>query len=215
MTLPSGGMPPDLHADWSSLEFVFRAFPSSRAQRQVWREMSQSIHQRLLQRGHMGLPALLPGLVHARLATALLAAGYRRRAQLANQSILCLGCHAGLEIRILKDFNAGDVRGVEIRSEVITEAVACGLIAQDDVWIGDFWDFLKSGYCGVWDEIVVLAPEQLSLAQLWPLAQESLLPGGHLVVVAQPSDVMDIPVGAAHGSAMEGTMMWLSLTREE
>lgn len=82
--------------DWVSLEVLFRLFPSSRMQRQTWRQVCEAVHAELLARGHRGLPALIPGLVHARVATVLLAAGYHSKRDLQARKILCLGCHAGL-----------------------------------------------------------------------------------------------------------------------
>ncbi len=87
-----------------------------------------AVYQSLLARGHSGLPALIPGLVHARLATALLVAGYQSKSQLSSHSFLCLGCHAGLEVRILRDFGASHAEDVEIRQAVVQEGIRNRLI---------------------------------------------------------------------------------------
>ncbi len=73
-----------VQGDWVSPELLF---PSSRMQRQAWRRVCEAIDAALLERGLRGLPALIPGLVHARLATALLAAGYRSKQDLQARKI--------------------------------------------------------------------------------------------------------------------------------
>lgn len=89
-----------------SLERLFRSFSSCVGQRHTWRQGSDDCYRNLLARGHEGRPALVPGLVHARLATALLAGRYRQKRQLQGRTFLCLGCHAGLEVRTLRDLGA-------------------------------------------------------------------------------------------------------------
>lgn len=199
--------------DWTSLECVYRAFPSKPEDRRSWRAASAAAYRSLLARGHLGLPALIPGLVHARLATALLAAGYRAKSQLADRSFLCLGCHAGLEVRILRDFGAGGVLGIEIRHDVVAEGVRSQLVEPDEVRIADWWEFLTADdERKTWDEILVLAPQQLSLEKLWDVARPHLVAGGHVVVVAQEGDLRDMPAEVDHGSALEDTMQWYALT---
>ncbi len=194
--------------DWQSLERVFRTFPSTLKQRRVWRKQSASVYESLLNHGHHGLPALIPGLVHARLATALLVAGYRSKSQLASRSFLCLGCHAGLEVRILRDFGAGRAEGIEIRDAVVQEGIYHQLVRADEIHIGDFWHILSMDAVTIWNEIVVLAPEALSLGKLWDTVWAHLSPLGHLIVVAQDADLLDVPSHIQHGEAMEGTMQW-------
>ncbi len=204
----------DSRDDWASLERVYRAFPSKREERRLWRTASAAIYQNLLARGHMGLPALIPGLVHARLATALLAAGYRTKSQLADRAFLCLGSHAGLEVRILRDFGARCADGVEVRHDVVQEGVRAQLVKPDEVRVADWWEFLTSDARTTWDDILVLAPERLSLQKLWDAARPHLNLGGHLVVVAQEVDLLDIPAEVDHGSALEDTMQWYVLANE-
>ena len=198
--------------DWQSLERVFRAFPSQRQERAEWRSIASTVYARLLERGHLGLPALIPGLVHARLATALVAAGYRRKAEIRGRSFLCLGCHAGLEVRILRDFGAGRVLGIERRAEVVEEGVRATLIDSGEILVADFWDALRQPVRSHWDEILVLAPEALDMEALWLLARPHLVAGGHLTVVAQASDIEVWPSGMRQGVALEGTMGWYSMT---
>ncbi len=194
--------------DWQSLERVFRTFPSTRKQRCLWREKSSTIYERLLNRNHKGLPALIPGLVHARLATALLVAGYRSKSQLSSRSFLCLGCHAGLEVRILRDLGAGHVGGIEIREVVVQAGIDHELVRSDEIQTGDFWQILMEDTTTIWDEIMALAPQSLSLDKLWETASGHLSPGGHLIVIAQDADLLDVPSHIDYGEAMEGTMQW-------
>ena len=198
--------------DWESLECLYQAFPSTHAQRRAWRAASTAVRMALLTRGHLGWPALIPGLVHARLATALLAAGYRRQADLARSRFLCLGCHAGLEVRILRDFGAADAMGLEIRGEVVDEGLRSGLIRPGEVATADFWDFLTASADPSWDDILLLAPQQIALGKLWQAARGRLAPHGHLVAVAQASDLTDLPADVVDGPALEDTMRWYVLT---
>ncbi len=204
----------ELRDDWASLECVYRAFPTTREQRRLWRTTSNAIYQSLLAKGHMGLPALIPGLVHARLATALLAAGYQTKSQLADRSFLCLGCHAGLEVRILRDFGAHRAQGVEIRRDVVQEGLRAQVVKPDEIKVADLWEFLTSDVEQTWDEILVLAPQRLSLKKLWDIARPHLTLGGHLVAVAQECDLLDMPAEVVHGSALEDTMQWYALANE-
>ncbi len=167
-----------IQGDWVSLEVLFRVFPSSRMQRQAWRQACEAVDAALLARGHRGLPALIPGLVHARLATARLAAGYLSKRDLQARKFLCLGCHAGLEVRILRDFAAMRALGVEIRQDVVAESVTAGLVAREDIVAQDFWEYLRFGEHEMFDTVIVLAPQQLVLQQLWDLSQSRLLLGG-------------------------------------
>lgn len=197
--------------NWNSLEFGYRAFPSTTRLRREWRKLAESVVQTLWTRErHMALPALVPGLVHARLAVALLAAGYRKKADLIDQSFLCLGCHAGLEIRMLCDFGAGFVHGVEMRPEVVQESVAQGLVDSDAVWVGDYWDYLRRVPDVLRNAVLMIAPEDVAFRTLWEVCREHIAPGGHLVVVAQPSTVSDIPDFVSCGPALEGAMKWYS-----
>ncbi|NMP23667.1 class I SAM-dependent methyltransferase [Sulfobacillus harzensis] len=200
--------------DWVSLEYLFRAFPSSRVQRQAWRQACEAVDAALLARGHHGLPALIPGLVHARLATALLAAGYRSKRDLQERSFLCLGCHAGLEVRILRDFGASQALGIEIRPDVVAASLTAGLIAPGDVVVQDFWEYLKEMGHETFDTVIALAPQRLPMERLWALSQSRLVVGGLMVVVAQDTDVLSIPQATTIGPAMEGTMSWYRLQRE-
>jgi hypothetical protein len=201
-----------IQGDWVSLEVLFRVFPSSRMQRQAWRQACEAVDAALLARGHRGLPALIPGLVHARLATARLAAGYLSKRDLQARKFLCLGCHAGLEVRILRDFAAMRALGVEIRQDVVAESVTAGLVAREDIVAQDFWEYLRFGEHEMFDTVIVLAPQQLVLQQLWDLSQSRLLLGGQMVVVAQDTDILSVPHETAIGPAMEGTMSWYRLT---
>lgn len=203
----------DPYGDWQSLEMLFRAFPSTQGQRRAWRTTALRVDAALAARGHHGLPALVPGLVHARLATALLAAGYRSKGELSRRSFCLLGCHAGLEVRILRDLGAGWVRGVEQRADLVAEAVAAGLVSADSVWVGDYWDLLARGALPPCDEMLVLAPERLPVGHLWQVAGPTIREGGHLVVVAARADAEAIPEEAVSGPALEGTMRWHVLER--
>ncbi|PSR21961.1 MAG: hypothetical protein C7B45_08710 [Sulfobacillus acidophilus] len=201
-----------VQGDWVNLEVLYRIFPSSRMQRQAWRQACEAIDAALLARGHRGLPALIPGLVHARLATALLASGYRSKRDLQARKFLCLGCHAGLEVRMLRDFAAMRALGVEIRQDVVKASVTAGLVTQEDIVAQDFWEYLRFGEHEMFDTVMVLAPQQLILQQLWELSQSRLSPGGQMVVVAQDTDILSVPHETAIGPAMEGTMCWYRLT---
>ncbi len=213
VTTRRSASPLDPHGDWQSLEVLFRAFPSTQRQRRAWRTTTIRVDAALAARGHHGLPALVPGLVHARVATALLAAGYRSKDELRARSFCLLGCHAGLEVRILRDLGAGWVRGVEQRGDVVAEAVAAGLVTADAVWVGNYWDLLARGALPLCDEMLVLAPERLPLGQLWEAAGPTIREGGHLVVVATRADAEAVPAEAVSGPALEGTMRWHVLER--
>ena len=205
---------PALPDDWESLERVFRAFPSRREERFAWRTACALVYQKLLVQGHMGLPALIPGLVHARLATALLAAGYRTKRQLAGRSLLCLGCHAGLEVRILRDFGAR-AEGLEIRQDVVEAAVNACLVQRGEVEAADYWEYLSQPPRALRHDIFMLAPEEVPVETLWNAAKSHLTAKGHLVIVAQPSDMVGVPTVAERGVALEGTMQWCRLTAED
>ncbi len=202
----------DVDEDWASLERLYRTFPSTREQRALWRTTCEEIDARLRRRGHMGLPALMPGLVHARLATALLASGYRAKTELARRSFLCLGCHAGLEVRILRDFGAGRVHGIETHPDVVRVSRMVGLVRSDEVTVEDFWRYLDFS-TEIVDAVLVLMPYRISVGTLWQAVQSKLVVGGHLVIVAQSSDVLDVPAGISHGIAMEGTMRWYRMIK--
>ena len=200
--------------DWVSLEYLYQAFPSTPENRNLWRTAVQEIYYQLKAQGHHGLPALIPGLVHARVATALLAAGYRSNRNLRHQSFLCLGCHAGLEVRILRDLGAGRVYGLEIRRAVVESGMDAHLIESGEVAIADYWEVLhRPNPSATWDTIMLLAPEDVSLQVLWDTVRPHLVPGGRLAVVAQMSDVKEIPQEAYGGAALEGTMRWLGLRK--
>lgn len=199
--------------DWDSLEYLFRAFPSSLRKRRRWRLACQMVDQSLTLKGHHGLPALIPGLVHARLATSLLAAGYRSKRDIGGRRFLCLGCHAGLEVRILRDFGATEVLGVEIRSDVVQASLSAGLTAPGDVVVQDFWEYLTNTGEETFDTVIALAPQRLPIGRLWASARNWLASKGHLTVVAQTADVFDVPKEALHGPAMEGTMRWYQVAR--
>lgn len=198
---------------WDSLEYLFRAFPSSVRQRQRWRQACDAVDQALSVRGHYGVPALVPGLVHARLATALLAAGYRSKRDLQGRSFLCLGCHAGLEVRILRDFGASKALGVEMRADVVQASLDAGLISPGDVVVQDFWGYLTKAHEGATDTVMALAPQRLAIERLWDRVEHWLVPGGKMVIVAQEGDVLVVPEEARQGPAMEGTMRWYDLNR--
>lgn len=197
--------------DWQNLEVLFRAFPSNRTLRAAWRQAAREADAWLSERHHHGLPALLPGLVHARLATALLAAGFHHKSQLQGAAFLCLGCHAGLEVRILRDLGAGRVLGVERRSNVVEAGIRARVVEPRDIACHDYWDCLGEKSLGSWDVVLALAPENLSLGQLKTAARGSLNPRGRVVVVAEPHDVSDVPQDTRIGPAMEGTMQWYRL----
>ena len=203
----------DAHLKWDSLEYLFRAFPSSLRERQQWRQASDAVDQALTTRGHYGLPALVPGLVHARLATALLAAGYRSKRDLLGRSFLCLGCHAGLEVRILRDFGASKVIGVEMRADVVEASINARLTDPGDVVVEDFWGYLSRTDGELFDTVMALAPQRLAVERLWERVKNWLVPGGPLVVVAQPGDITGKPQEVRQGPAMEGTMRWYQLKR--
>ncbi len=199
--------------EWQSLEVLYRVFPSAQGQRRAWRTTAMRVHAALAAHGHHGLPALVPGLVHARVATALLAAGYRSKAELGGRSFCLLGCHAGLEVRILQDFGAGGVCGVEQRADVVAESVAAGLVRANSVRVGNYWDLLDRRLLPPCDEMLVLAPERLPVTGLWQVAAATIREGGHLVVVATHADAEAVPPEARSGPALEGTMRWHVLER--
>ena len=202
--------------DWQSLERVYRAFPSAAKQRSRWRQGAARVDARLGAQGHHSLPALVPCLVHARLATALLAAGWRAKSDLRAHSVLCLGCHAGLEVRMLRDFGVQDVHGVEIRALVVRESVAEGLVAAADISVGSFWDWLEAPASGgrlAWDATLALAPQDLALDRLWAAAEPHLAPAGRVVVVAHPPEVGTPGSEWRSGPALEGAMRWYARHR--
>lgn len=201
-------------ADWVSLEYLFRAFPSTRRQRRAWLQACGAVDAVLSAQGHHGLPALIPGLVHARVATALLTAGYCSKRDLRGRRLLCLGCHAGLEVRIVRDFGALQVLGVEIRPGVVRASWTAGLVTRDEVLVQDFWDYLRAASGERYDTVMVLNPHELPLRPLWALAKSRLLPGGQMVVVAQEIDVLSVPPCTVTGPAMEETMRWYRLERD-
>ena len=171
---------------------------------------------RLDAHGHHGLPALVAGLVHARLATALLAAGWRAKSELRARSVLCLGCHAGLEVRMLRDFGVPRVHGVELRSLVVRESVEEGLVGAADISVGNWWAWLEAPPPGgriAWDAIVALAPQDLALDRLWTAAEPHLAPTGRVVVVAHPAEVVRPAPEWRTGPALEGTMQWYARER--
>ncbi len=210
MTAHAAGSP-DPHGDWQSLEVLYRAFPSAEGHRRAWRCAARRADAALSTRGHHGLPALVPGLVHARVATALLAAGYRSSEELHGRTFCTLGCHAGLEVRILRDLGAGCAHGVELRGDVVAVAMAAGVVPADAIWVGNYWDLLARHALPTFDELLVLAPDHLLVDKLWEMARPTLRVDGHLVVVASPSDVDAIPAEALSGPALEGTMRWFAL----
>lgn len=194
-----------IQGDWVILEFLFRLFPSSRMRRQTWRQACEAIDAAFLAIGHRGLPALIPGLVHARLATALLAVGYRSKRDLQARKFLCLGCHAGLEVRILRDFAAMRALGGEIRQDVVTACLTAGLVGPQDIVAQDFWEYLRLGEHEMFDTVIVLAP-QLALAAVVEFVATA-------VVAGRPAtDILSVPHETAIGPAIEGTTSWYRLT---
>ncbi len=123
-----------------------------------------------------------------------------------------MGCHAGLELRILQDFGAHDVHGIEIRNHVVKAAIHAQLIPAIAVTVADFWSYLSGPPVAFYTDIFALAPEALSLQHLWNAVRPHLVESGHLVVVAQPQDVGDAPPEALQAMALEGTMHWYVMT---
>lgn len=147
------------------------------------------------------------GLVHARLATALLVAGYPDPTPLRHRSFLMLGSHAGLEVQILRDLGAATVTGIEKRADIVQAGILAQLVTADDLLITDYWVFLENRR-DRWDTIIALAPENLSLERLAGYAGPRLTSAGHLIVIAAPQDITEVTEEWLTGPAMEGTMQW-------
>ncbi|MBX5466146.1 MAG: class I SAM-dependent methyltransferase [Firmicutes bacterium] len=191
--------------DLVHFESLYRRFPSKKAERRGWQTLARAAEERLLALGHIGTPALIPSFVHARVAAALWASGVPRRAALAAQSVLTLGAHAGLEVRILRDLGASPVVGVERDPKLVAVGQAVGLAAPTELVVADLWEFL-AGDSRRWDRILVLAPQALSLSRLVQAARPRLAPAGRLSVLAHADQVADIPPAPRPLPALEGTM---------
>ena len=61
--------------------------------------------------------------------------------------------------------------GVEIRQDVVTASMTAGLVGQQNIVAQDFWEYLRFGEHEMFDTVIVLAPQQLALQQLWDLPQ--------------------------------------------
>lgn len=198
-----------METDLESLEWIFRQFPTQRQQRLQWRQIAAEVDRRLRNQHHWGTPALVPGLVHARVATALIVAGIRNKRVLLGKAILTLGAHAGLEVRILNDLGAYAI-GIERNSHVVSQAIDAGLVTSEQLIVADYWKFLRSDLRN-WDLIISLAPQSLSLELLAVHAVPHLKSRGQLVVVAHDDEVVGKTGDFDVGPALEGTMQWYRL----
>ncbi len=198
-----------MEPDIESLEWILRQFPSRWQQRTQWRQMALEVDRALRDQHHWGIPALVPGLVHARVATALIVAGFRNKRALAGKSILTLGAHAGLEVRILGDLGAHAI-GIERNARVVSQAIDTGLVSSEQLIIGDYWAFLQAERRD-WDLIMSLAPQSLNLELLATNAVPHLKSRGQLVVVAHYDEVVGRTEDFDFGPALEGTMQWYRL----
>ncbi len=115
-----------------------------------------------------------------------------------------------------RDFGAGRVLGLETRSAEVEEALRVHLLEPHEITTGDFWEHFSHSAIRPVNAIFVLvvpAPERLPLERMWGLAEEHLVGGGQLVVVAQDREVLAIPTRMLEGPAMEGIMKWFVSTR--
>jgi predicted TPR repeat methyltransferase len=120
--------------------------------------------------------------------------------------VLTLGCHVGLEDRILRDLGAGRVLGVEVDPRLVAVSRALGIVGEEEIVAAEMGAFLRQDERR-WQRILVLAPQELDLSALAALALARLAPGGRLVVLAHHGALRAIPPGLEGRSALEGTML--------
>ena len=82
----------------------------------------------------------------------------------------------------------------------------------EEIRAGDFRELLTTDVETTWDDILFLAPEGLSLQKLWAVVRRHLVVGGHLVIVPQESDLLEVSPEVNAGVALEGIMHWYTLT---
>jgi hypothetical protein len=101
---------------------------------------------------------------------------------------------------------------LEIRDDIVREGVREQLVEPEEIRAGDFRELLTTDVETTWDDILFLAPEGLSLQKLWAVVRRHLVVGGHLVIVPQESDLLEVSPEVNAGVALEGTMHWYTLT---
>ncbi|CAB1128071.1 conserved protein of unknown function [Candidatus Hydrogenisulfobacillus filiaventi] len=173
--------------DLWSLQGLLEAWPGRPEEREAWRTFARRAEAALRERapGHWPGPALVPGLLQARLAAALGLAGLTRGDRLRTR-VLTLGAHAGLEVRMLRDFGFEAV-GLEQRPELAAAGRDTGLLPPDSLVTADYRAYLADPG-PAWPLILALAPEAVDPAWI-ATARRRLAPEGQLVVVAYWADL--------------------------
>jgi hypothetical protein len=191
------------------LDFVLSHWTATPAQRRMWRTLSERLARQL---GGNQAPALVPGLVQARLGTALLLGGYLGP-PLPSLRILTLGAHAGLELRMLRDWGAEAI-GIERNLTLVRAGIQTEVVGTEALLAAEATDYLTRS-CSVthaYDLILILAPSDPAWPTWVDQASARLAPDGQLVVVAYWSD---LPVGwrTLATPCLEGTMGGLLVRR--
>lgn len=189
-------------ADLWSLDALLGSWPATPSQRRRWREGAQAAGTLLQSQGYWALPAVTPGLVQARVAAALLAAGVTR-SSIRGQKILTLGAHVGLEVRILRDWGA-EAQGIEQNRMVVEAGVQSQLVTPSDMVVGDVRTVLERD-TGRFNHIIALAPSDPEWPSWIAPALERLTSDGSVVIVAYWRDV-PLVFHAAMEDGLEGTM---------
>lgn len=190
--------------DLDSLEWLYQYLPASKELRSTWRSLARNAQNYLAKMAHHGLPALLVSFVHARVAAALAASDFPAE-KLPTADILTLGCHVGLENRMLRDLGAAKVLGVEQDPKLVQAGVNLGVVRADEIYLDDMERYLLKQQT-VWDRILVLAPQTLDLDRVASLALPRLKAQGKLVVLAHHGTLYDLSPDAVPLSALEETM---------
>lgn len=172
--------------DLWSLDALLGAWSATPRQRRAWRRAAQNAEKLLRSPAHWDTPAILTGLVQARVATALMAAGLRR-ADLLGRQILTLGAHIGLEARILRDWGA-DVRGVEQHRAIAGAGLQAHIVRMGDLEIGKALSVLEKDPRH-YDHILALAPSDADWPSRICVGLQRLKPGGSFLVVAYWRDI--------------------------
>ena len=203
------GLDPETREGLWHLDFVLERWAATPDQRRTWRRLAELLIGRL---GERQAPALVPGLVQARVATALLLAGYPHP-PLPAERILTVGAHAGFEVRLLRDWGS-EATGIEQNPRVVQAGIEAGVVSSDALLSADAETHLAQALqkgCR-YLLIAMLAPSDPAWPTWLDLASSLLTRGGHLVILAYWADLpADWRIAAT--PCLEGTMGGLLVRR--
>lgn len=194
-----------------SLDALFERWPASPIQRQQWRKLTEALSRELSSQGHWSAPAISPGLVQARVATALTLARLDGD-RLHNSRILTLGAHTGMEVRILRDWGARAI-GIESNASLVSIGRRLGVVPHSALLKAKAPSFLQKSH-RMWDYIFCLAPAHFEFESWCAPIAKRLQADGKFVLLAYWRDIPLIDMTWLE-ECLEGTMGGRAWTRNE